>query len=108
MENDARMEQIMDWLAGELDPLQEQELLAAFARDADFAAHARELQRLWQALEDAVPPVRDEASLVERVYLRIVFGDASDALTDEDLDIAAGGVQASDQKWPGSPNDTDD
>ncbi|MFP4429509.1 MAG: hypothetical protein ACLFPB_09345 [Desulfovermiculus sp.] len=51
---------------------------------------ARELQRVWDKLEEAEPEPAQQDLVLQRVYQRIAA--EHDQLSDEDLDQAAGGV----------------
>ncbi|MFP4427909.1 MAG: anti-sigma factor family protein [Desulfovermiculus sp.] len=97
MKNEELIEQIMNWFAGELTAAEVDDLMAALARHPDLQAHAHELKCIWDAMEQAMPPVQDETRILQRVYRRTVLGQDTSTLSDEDLDKAAGGI------WPFDP-----
>ena len=93
MRNEELIERIMDWLAGELSQKEDEELHKLVSTRPEMERHARKLKGIWDAMDQVVPAAESKASVLERVYRRIIEDQDPGILSDEDLDQAAGGNQ---------------
>jgi hypothetical protein len=98
MERDEILQRVTDALCGELDQEGEADLQAALAADTALAAEARKLSQVWQKLG----AIQDEGKPAPAVLVRLLSGivrrNAAE-LSDEELDMAAGGVEPDDAQW---------
>ena len=104
MTNEELIERIVDWLAGELTPQEEQELQEILGADLEMHRHTLDLLNIWGKLDRADPEEPDDSAVLKRVYQRVLQAQGQDQLSDEDLDKAAGGVREYDpsKKWTDS------
>ena len=92
MTNEELIERMMDWLAGELTPREEQELQEILGADLEMDRHALELEDIWGKLDRIEPEEPDDSSVLKRVYQRVLQAQGQGQLSDDDLDKAVGGV----------------
>jgi len=92
MTNEVLIERIMDWLAGELTPQEEQELKGTLYANPEMHRHALELEDICGKLGRRDPEEFDDSSVLKRVYQRVLQAQGLGQLSDDDLDKAAGGV----------------
>jgi hypothetical protein len=98
MDRDEILQRVTDALCGELNRVEEAALQAALAADPALAAEARQLSQVWQRLGK----IQDEGKPEPDVLIRVLSGilRQNDAeLSDEELDMAAGGVVPDDAQW---------
>ena len=107
MTNEELIERIMDWLAGELTPREEQELQEILGADLEMDRQALELKRVWDKLEEDASEPAQQKTVLQRVYQRITEGQDQDQLSDDDLDQAAGGIGHHVPPWLKKDSDYD-
>lgn len=100
MDRDEILKQVTDALCGELDQEGEAELQAVLAADPALAAEARQLERAWQQLGKILGGEKPEQAVLTRVFDRIIRQNPAE-LSDEELDMAAGGIMPDDTQWRG-------
>lgn len=98
MNQDEILQRVTDALSGELSREEEAELQAALAADPSLAAEARKLSQVWQRLGKIAEEGRPEAAVLVRVLTGIIGHDPAE-LSDQELDMAAGGVEPDDAQW---------
>lgn len=104
MDRDEILQRVTDLLCGELSREALAELDAVLAADPDIAAEARSLKLAWQELGKMAEEPPPDRALLARVYSRIVSRDITE-LSDEDLDMAAGGIWTPDGPHGGGGTD---
>ncbi len=92
MDSENIIEKIMDYLAGELSHDEALHLMKLLESRPDMARHAKEIMSIWEDMDKAMAVEGDCASILQRVFERVVDEQDQDELSDEDLAKAAGGV----------------
>lgn len=104
MDRDEILQRVTDLLCGELGPEASAELDAALAANPDIAAEAQSLKLAWQQLGKLAEGPPPNQALLARVFNYIASRDITE-LSDEDLDMAAGGIWTPDGPQGGDETD---
>ncbi len=100
MDRDELLQQVTDALCGELDREGEAKLRAALDADPALAVEAAHLVRVWHRIGKILDEDQPGEAVLTRVYAAIIRQRPAE-LSDEDLDMAAGGMMPDDAPWRG-------
>ena len=91
------LEFMTDYLCEELSAQKEEELHNSLKSDPELTARAREIEKIWKDLEKAGPDRKELPEVLDRVFKHITDSEP-DELSDQDLDMAAGGINSNPYK----------